>query len=499
MSDLFENQIQGINEPEFSVSEISNAIKRLIEEEFSYVRIRGEIGRVSLPRSGHVYLDLKDEKSVIAGVIWKGVADKLMTKPEEGMEVIARGRVTTFGGQSKYQIIIDDLRPAGVGALMAMLEKRKKQFQAEGIFNQEHKKPLPFLPEIIGVITSPSGAVIKDILHRLSDRFPRKVTLWPVAVQGDNCAREVSRAIDGFNSLTVQNPRIAPDLIIVARGGGSIEDLWGFNEELVVRSAFKSTIPLISAIGHETDTTLLDYVADVRAPTPSAAAEMAVPVRHELLALIDANEARLSRALSQVLLNRSQRLLDISRSLPRVFGLLEGPTQRLDSISTRLPISLTSSVKLKKSRLFELSTGIKPTSLIMRLENSQSKFELQAKQLKTLLGYCIDLRKQTLGSLFSRIENLSLKREILHEQKNLKDLSLRVRKAYETSLTNLETKLQAIDRLRETLGYRETLNRGYAVIRSGDNVITEKAKALYETNLSIEFRDGELPIKNIKD
>ena len=499
MSDLFESQIPGINEPEFSVSEISNAIKRLIEEEFSYVRIRGEIGRVSLPRSGHVYLDLKDEKSVIAGVIWKGVADKLMTKPEEGMEVIARGRVTTFGGQSKYQIIIDDLRPAGVGALMAMLEKRKKQFQAEGIFNQEHKKPLPFLPEIIGVITSPSGAVIKDILHRLSDRFPRKVTLWPVAVQGDNCAREVSRAIDGFNSLTVQNPRIAPDLIIVARGGGSIEDLWGFNEELVVRSAFKSTIPLISAIGHETDTTLLDYVADVRAPTPSAAAEMAVPVRHELLALIDANEARLSRALSQVLLNRSQRLLDISRSLPRVFGLLEGPTQRLDSISTRLPISLTSGVKLKKSRLFELSTGIKPTSLIMRLENSQSKFELQAKQLKTLLGYCIDLRKQTLGSLFSRIENLSLKREILHEQKNLKDLSLRIRKAYEMSLTNLETKLQAIDRLRETLGYRETLNRGYAVIRSGDNVITEKAKALYETNLSIEFWDGELPIKNLND
>ena len=499
MSDLFESQIPGINEPEFSVSEISNAIKRLIEEEFSYVRVRGEIGRVSLPRSGHVYLDLKDEKSVIAGVIWKGVADKLMTKPEEGMEVIARGRVTTFGGQSKYQIIIDDLRPAGVGALMAMLEKRKKQFQAEGIFNQEHKKPLPFLPEIIGVITSPSGAVIKDILHRLSDRFPRKVTLWPVAVQGDNCAREVSRAIDGFNSLTVQNPLIAPDLIIVARGGGSIEDLWGFNEELVVRSAFKSTIPLISAIGHETDTTLLDYVADVRAPTPSAAAEMAVPVRHELLALIDANEARLSRAVSQVLLSRTQRLLDISRSLPRVFGLLEGPTQRLDSISTRLPISLTSSVKLKKSRLFELSTGIKPTSLLMRLENSQSKFELQAKQLKTLLGYCIDLRKQTLGSLFSRIENLSLKREILHEQKNLKDLSLRIRKAYEMSLTNLETKLQAIDRLRETLGYRETLNRGYAVIRSGDNVITEKAKALYETNLSIEFRDGELPIKNIND
>jgi len=404
MSDLFENQIAGINEPEFSVSEISNAIKRLVEDEFSYVRIRGEIGRVSLPRSGHVYLDLKDEKSVIAGVIWKGVADKLITRPEEGMEVVARGRVTTFGGQSKYQIIIDDLRPAGVGALMAMLEKRKKQFQAEGIFEPEHKIQLPYLPEIIGVVTSPSGAVIKDILHRLNDRFPRKVVLWPVAVQGENCAKEVSRAIDGLNSLAKQNPLIAPDLIIVARGGGSIEDLWGFNEELVVRSAFKSTIPLISA--------------DVRAPTPSAAAEMAVPVRHELLALLDNNEARLTRALSQILSNRSQRLLDFSRSLPRVFGLLEGPTQRLDSISTRLPTSLSSSVRLKKSRLVEISTGIKPASLFMRLENSRSKFDLQSRQLTNLFAHFIVLKKQILSSLFLRIESLSLKRDIQQEQKN---------------------------------------------------------------------------------
>ena len=477
MSDLFENQIAGINEPEFSVSEISNAIKRLVEDEFSYVRIRGEIGRVSSPRSGHVYLDLKDEKSVIAGVIWKGVADKLITRPEEGMEVVARGRVTTFGGQSKYQIIIDDLRPAGVGALMAMLEKRKKQFQAEGIFEPEHKIQLPYLPEIIGVVTSPSGAVIKDILHRLNDRFPRKVVLWPVAVQGENCAKEVSRAIDGLNSLAKQNPLIAPDLIIVARGGGSIEDLWGFNEELVVRSAFKSTIPLISAIGHETDTTLLDYVADVRAPTPSAAAEMAVPVRHELLALLDNNEARLTRALSQILSNRSQRLLDFSRSLPRVFGLLEGPTQRLDSISTRLPTSLSSSVRLKKSRLIEISTGIKPAYLF---------------------GYFIDLRKQTLSSFFLRIESLSLKRDIQQEQKNLKDLSFRLKKAYDIIAKDLGTKLQSIDRLRETLGYRQTLDRGYAIIRSSDSVITDKSKTLHLTDLIIEFRDGELPVEKVK-
>ena len=498
MSDLFENQMTGINEPEFSVSEISNAIKRLIEDEFSHVRIRGEIGRVSLPRSGHVYLDLKDEKSVIAGVIWKGVADKLITKPEEGMEVIARGRVTTFGGQSKYQIIIDDLRPAGIGALMAMLEKRKKQFHAEGVFKPEHKIPLPYLPEMIGVVTSPSGAVIKDILHRLNDRFPRKVVLWPVAVQGENCAKEVSRAIDGFNSLAKQNPLIAPDLIIVARGGGSIEDLWGFNEELVVRSAFKSIIPLISAIGHETDTTLLDYVADVRAPTPSAAAEMAVPVRHELLALLSNNEARLSRALSQILLNRSQRLLDFSRSLPRVFGLLEGPTQRLDSISNRLPSSLISTVTLKKSRLGEISTGIKPASLFMRLENSRGKFDLQAKQLTNLFGYFINLRKQTLSSFFSRIESLSLKRDIERQQKNLTDLSFRLKKAFDIRTKDLGTKLQSIDRLRETLGYRQTLDRGYAVIRSNDGVITDKSKTWDLTDLVIEFRDGELPVKKVK-
>ena len=498
MSDLFENQIAGINEPEFSVSEISNAIKRLVEDEFSYVRIRGEIGRVSLPRSGHVYLDLKDEKSVIAGVIWKGVADKLITRPEEGMEVVARGRVTTFGGQSKYQIIIDDLRPAGVGALMAMLEKRKKQFQAEVIFEPEHKIQLPYLPEIIGVVTSPSGAVIKDILHRLNDRFPRKVVLWPVAVQGENCAKEVSRAIDGLNSLAKQNPLIAPDLIIVARGGGSIEDLWGFNEELVVRSAFKSIIPLISAIGHETDTTLLDYVADVRAPTPSAAAEMAVPVRHELLALLDNNEARLTRALSQILSNRSQRLLDFSRSLPRVFGLLEGPTQRLDSISTRLPTSLSSSVRLKKSRLVEISTGIKPASLFMRLENSRSKFDLQSRQLTNLFAHFIVLKKQTLSSFFLRIESLSLKRDIQQEQKNLKDLSFRLKKAYDIIAKDLGTKLQSIDRLRETLGYRQTLDRGYAIIRSSDSVITDKSKTLHLTDLIIEFRDGELPVEKVK-
>jgi exodeoxyribonuclease VII large subunit len=256
--DLLEDGEAG-NTPEFSVSDLSNAVKRVIEGEFGFVRVRGEVGRVSRPRSGHVYLDLKDDRSVISGIMWKGVAARQQTQPEEGMEVIATGRLTTFPGQSKYQILIEEIRPAGAGALMAMLEKRKALLQAEGLFAAERKQPLPYLPEIIGVVTSPSGAVIRDILHRLRDRFPRKVLIWPVAVQGASCAPEVARAIDGFNAMTPGGALPRPDLLIVARGGGSVEDLWGFNEEAVARAAAASEIPLISAVGHETDTTLIEF------------------------------------------------------------------------------------------------------------------------------------------------------------------------------------------------------------------------------------------------
>ncbi|MGC9420140.1 MAG: exodeoxyribonuclease VII large subunit, partial [Rhodovulum sp.] len=292
MSDLIDDDGPGGNAPEFTVSEISGAVKRTIEGAFTHVRVRGEVGRVSRPRSGHVYLDLKDDRNVLASVIWKGVAGRLATQPEEGMEVVATGRLTTFGGQSRYQMVIEDIAPAGVGALMAMLEKRKAALAAEGLFAAERKQALPYLPGVIGVVTSPSGAVIRDILHRLRDRFPRKVLIWPVAVQGAACAPEVARAIRGFNALTPGGALPRPDLLIVARGGGSLEDLWGFNEEIVVRAAAESRIPLISAVGHETDTTLIDFAADRRAPTPTAAAEMAVPVRLELLAWVDGQEAR---------------------------------------------------------------------------------------------------------------------------------------------------------------------------------------------------------------
>src|SRR6056297_852130 len=330
MSDLIEDDGPRGNLPEMSVSEISGAVKRVIEGEFGRVRVRGELGRISRPRSGHVYLDLKDDRSVLAGVIWKGVAARLSVEPEEGMEVVATGRLTTFGGQSRYQMVIEEMVPAGAGALMAMLEKRKKALAAEGLFDAGPKRPLPYLPEVIGVVTSPTGAVIRDILHRLRERFPRKVLIWPVAVQGERCAPEVARAIRGFNALTPGGALPRPDLLIVARGGGSLEDLWGFNEEIVVRAAAECAIPLISAVGHETDTTLIDFAADKRAPTPTAAAELAVPVRLDLLAWVQEAEGRLGRALAGGVARRGQRLSDLSRALPRPERLLDAPRQRLD-------------------------------------------------------------------------------------------------------------------------------------------------------------------------
>ena len=284
MSDLIDDPRAGENAPEFTVSEISGAVKRSLESEFGRIRVKGEVGRVILARSGHMYFDVKDDRNSLACTTWKGQVSKLSVLPQEGMEVVVTGKMSAFGGQSKYNLNVDDVAIAGVGALMAMLEKRKVALAAEGLFDLARKQVLPFLPEVIGVVTSPTGAVIRDILHRLRDRFPRKVLVWPVAVQGNNCPSEVARAIAGFNALTFGGALPRPDLIIVARGGGSIEDLWGFNEEIVVRAAAASDIPLISAIGHETDTTLIDFASDQRAPTPSAAAEFAVPVRLDLLA-----------------------------------------------------------------------------------------------------------------------------------------------------------------------------------------------------------------------
>ena len=473
MMDLLDDPVEGVNSPEFSVTELSGAIKRVIEGEFSHVRIKGEVGRVSRPRSGHIYLDLKDDKSVINGVIWKGVAGRLQTEPEEGMEVVATGRVTTFGGQSKYQIVIEDIKPAGMGALMALLEKRKTMLSAEGLFEESRKRALPYLPEVIGVVTSPSGAVIRDILHRLRDRFPRKVLIWPVAVQGAKCAPEVVRAIEGFNALLVGGAMPRPDLLIVARGGGSVEDLWGFNEESVARAAAASNIPLISAVGHETDTTLIDFVSDKRAPTPTAAAELAVPVRIELMAWLDQQSARMTTSLSGGLQRRSQRLRDLSRALPRLETLLDGPRQRLDTTGARLGPALMSGVQRRKVRLSEAAGGLRPAAMQRMIGNEHRRLDALSARMGPALERCmsIDQRRQAVAAMAQRVADVGQQR-----------------------LNAARIKIEAMDRLRLTLGYEATLSRGYAVVRGDGDVVTTKKAAGKAQELEIQFADGRIVV-----
>jgi len=477
MSDLIDDPEPGENAPEFSVTELSGAIKRVIEGEFGHVRVRGELGRIARPRSGHIYLDLKDDRSVLSGVIWKGVATRLSVQPEEGMEVVATGRLTTFGGQSRYQIVIEDIKPAGVGALMAMLEKRKKALEAEGLFAAERKRPLPYLPEIIGVVTSPSGAVIRDILHRLRERFPRKVLIWPVAVQGERCAPEVARAIRGFNAMTPGGAVPRPDLIIVARGGGSVEDLWGFNDEAVVRAAAESDIPLISAVGHETDTTLIDFASDKRAPTPTAAAELAVPVRLDLLAWLDKQAARLSQAQGQSIGLRGQRLRDLARALPRPETLLDTPRQRFDTWSERLPAALIRTVQVRRVALSERAGALRPS----------------------LLRRAVDGDRRRLRDTAARLNTRALTRDIDQKQRDLRGLTTRFSEAATRQVQGLRDRMETLDRLRETLGYKETLRRGYAVVRGDGELVTTRDRAAEAASLEIEFADGTLSLGDAAD
>src|SRR5579872_1020094 len=319
------------NLPEYTVSELSAALKRSIEENFSFVRVRGEISGWKRVGSGHCYFALKDADAVIDAVCWRMTAIRLALKPEDGMEVVCTGRLTTYPGRSKYQLVIDSIELAGIGALLKVLEERRQRLAAEGLFAAERKKKIPFLPKVIGIVTSPTGAVIRDILHRLADRFPRRVLLWPVAVQGEGAAAQIAAAIEGFNRIGAGEPGSRgvprPDLIIVARGGGSLEDLMAFNEEVVVRAAAASAIPLISAVGHETDTTLIDHASDRRAPTPTAAAEMAVPVRLDLIAELGGKAGRLAGGLSRLLSERRLRLDGLGRGLPDPHDLLGAATQ----------------------------------------------------------------------------------------------------------------------------------------------------------------------------
>ena len=446
--DLIETPAPDGNLPEFTVSELSGAIRRVIEGEFGLVRVRAEVGRVSRPASGHLYFDLKDDRAVLAAIVWKGQAGRLSQRPEEGMEVVATGRLTTFPGQSKYQMIVEEIAPAGVGALMAMLEKRKAALAAEGLFEAARKRPLPYLPGVIGVVTSPSGAVIRDILHRLRDRFPRRVLVWPVAVQGAACAPEVARAIAGFNALPTGGPVPRPDLIIVARGGGSIEDLWGFNEEIVVRAAAASAIPLISAVGHETDTTLIDLAADRRAPTPTAAAEMAVPVRMDLLAAVTDLSARLARGAGSVVGQRRQRITDLGRALPRPERLTAIAAQRVDQLGGRLDAALAGVAARKRLRLADLA--LRPALL---------------------------------------------RRALAEDRRRLAALAVRVTPALSMGgVDRARDRLAQLDRLRVTLGYEATLQRGFAVVRGDGHVVSSTGAAAAAGELELQFADGRLAL-----
>ncbi len=491
---LIDDDAPGRNTPEYTVSEISGAVKRTIEGTFGRVRVRGEVGRVMLARSGHLYFDLKDQRAVLAAVSWKGQVARLSIRPEEGMEVIVTGRMTTFGAQSKYQLNVDDVQVAGEGALMAMLEKRKKKLAAEGLFAPERKRPLPFLPDVIGVITSPQGAVIRDILHRLRERFPRHVLIWPVAVQGEACAPQVAAAIRGFNALPEGGKVPRPDLLIVARGGGSVEDLWGFNEEIVARAAADSQIPLISAVGHETDTTLIDYVSDKRAPTPTAAAEIAVPVRLELLAWTAEQGTRLSRAATDAIARRAQRLADLSRALPRAQSLLDNPRQRLDRAGERLPAALGQRTAIARVQLARAGAGLRPQALTARLQEAGRTLARQSARLAPALTRGTGEKRRALAQLLSRYDPARLTARIARDRQSLAALATRLTRAFAQGTATHRARLEALERMRQSLGYTETLKRGYAVVRGDGKVITSKASAAQARALEIEFSDGRLKI-----
>ena len=436
------------NVAEFSVSELSFAIKSAIEDGFGYVRVRGELGRISRPASGHVYLDLKDEKSVLAGIIWRGQAAKLKIQPEQGMEVVVTGRITTYPGQSKYQIIIDSLEPAGAGALLAQLEKLKKKLEAEGLFEEARKKPFPFLPKVVGIVTSPSGAVIRDMLHGFAERYPVHVIVWPVRVQGETSGAEVAAAIRGFNAFDEGGAMPRPDVLIVGRGGGSLEDLWGFNEEQVARAVDESSIPLISAVGHETDWTVIDLVADARAPTPTKAAEWAVPVHAELLERLLQNRQRLGVAQSRMLEQRAIVLKAASRGLPKLSDLLGLPRQRLDAASHRLPRALLAGTRVHATRLTRASARLQPGMLRQKVRHWRE----------------------------------SLTR---NHDRGIRALKLIVK-----------TKSRVLDgrgQLLSSLGHHSVLARGFVLVRDDEGKMVRMAKNISSGDaLEMEFSDGRV-------
>lgn len=446
---LVARERQGDNAEPLSITEISNALKRTVEDRFGYVRLRGELSGVKRAASGHMYCALKDEKSVLDGVMWRGNAQRLAFAPEDGLEVIASGKLTTYPGRSKYQIVIDSLEIAGEGALLALLEKTRARLEAEGLFARERKSPLPYLPRTIGVVTSPTGSVIRDILHRLGDRFPSHVLVWPVLVQGQGAAEQVSAAIRGFSAMPMDGPVARPDVVIVARGGGSIEDLWSFNEEAVVRAIAECAIPVISAVGHETDTTLADYAADRRAPTPTAAAEMAVPVKADLDATLADFASRQRRAVHRPVELGRERLEARVQRMPTPETLLQPQAQRLDDLSERLRRGLRDRASRGREELAGKASRLRPSLLEQAVSGRQDRLD----------------RVRLVPELV--IRPIATKRD----------------------------KLASLARLAEQLHPRKPLERGYAIVTAADGrALTAKAQAEKEAALKLEFKDGVLDV-----
>ncbi|MGB0634322.1 MAG: exodeoxyribonuclease VII large subunit [Paracoccaceae bacterium] len=479
------------NIPEYNVSDISGSIKKLVENEFGRVRIKGELGRVFAARSGHLYYDIKDEKSVLAAVTFKGQVANLSIAPEEGIEVVATGKITTFGSQSKYQLLVDDLKVSGVGALMAMLEKRKDLLSKEGLFDIEKKKKLPYLPSLIGVITSPQGAVLSDILHRLRDRFPRNVIVWPVTVQGEFCADQVSKALRGFNALSRDEIHLRPEVIIVARGGGSIEDLWAFNEESVVREVALSEIPIISAIGHETDTTLIDYAADIRAPTPTAAAELVVPVRKDLIKELKRLDLQLSNVVTNLNEHRNQHLLALSRILYGFNNLLDISLERLKYASGRLPQALGSVIQQKKINSENILSGFRPNLLQNIIKLAYGDWKIKAQSFFNVFKNYGTIKQNNFSTVkaqlnISRLSEKNRNAEIRLDKAD-KTLTNNISMNLKLKLNNLENQKKML----RTLSYKKTLERGYSVIRSKDKVISSISNLDEECDLIVEFKDGK--------
>ncbi|HEX3862876.1 MAG TPA: exodeoxyribonuclease VII large subunit [Stellaceae bacterium] len=405
--------VPGANLLEYTVSELSLALKRSIEDGFGHVRVRGEISGFKRVGSGHCYFALKDAEAVIDAVCWRTTAMRLNLRPADGMEVICNGRLTTYPGRSKYQLIVDSIELAGIGALLRLLEERRQRLAAEGLFAAERKKKLPFLPQVIGIVTSPTGAVIRDILHRLADRFPRRVLLWPVIVQGDGAAAQVAAAIEGFNRIAAGGHVPRPDLIIVARGGGSLEDLMAFNEEIVVRAAAASAIPLISAVGHETDTTLIDHASDRRAPTPTAAAEMAVPVRLDLVADLGGKASRLAGGLSRLFGERRLHLAGLARGLPDPHDLLGAATQRLDDRSERLRLAIHTRLAGARQRLDVAAAGLRPTALAADINRARERFTEVERRLTAAMAHALAAKRDGLDNFAGRLATHSEHHESL--------------------------------------------------------------------------------------